>query len=152
MNATLETIRNILTTLATVAIVPILGAVAKYVIAYYNKKEESVDSDVKINQHNHYLKILSNSVTDAVNTVNQTYVDNLKKKGEFKEENYIEAIDKATTIIEAILPREVKNGLKEGLTEEEWDEFLSAKIESFIKQNKEKADKKTDNGEGSIDG
>ena len=73
-------------------------------------------------------------ITSAVNTVQQTYVDNMKKQGKFTSENQKEAFDKAVNIVKTQLTIELKTYIQEHFGDVE--EYIKTQIESVIYQIK----------------
>ena len=74
--------------------------------------------------------------TSAVNTIQQTYVDYMKKEGKFTEERQKEAFDRAVSIVKTQLTPELKNYITEHFGDIE--EYIKTQIESIIYQNKTK--------------
>lgn len=73
-------------------------------------------------------------MTNSVNTIQQTYVDSMKKQGKFTEENQKEAFNRALTIVKTQLTPELNSYIQEHFGDVE--EYLRAQIESIIYQNK----------------
>lgn len=73
-------------------------------------------------------------MTNSVNTIQQTYVDTMKKQGKFTEENQKEAFNRALTIVKTQLTPELNSYIQEHFGDVE--EYLRAQIESIIYQNK----------------
>ena len=73
-------------------------------------------------------------MTNSVNTIQQTYVDSMKKQGKFTEENQKEAFNRALTIVKTQLTPELNSYIQEHFGDIE--EYLRAQIESIIYQNK----------------
>ena len=111
------------------------------VVAYYGRKVLKIGferlRDVnEIEKIDHYLNILEEAVVDAVEEVNQTYVDELKEHDKFNKEAQAEAFGKAKA---KVLDRLSDAGI-EILEHSQGDvhEIVDAKIEKWVRALKKK--------------
>ena len=78
--------------------------------------------------------MLIDTITNCVIAVNQTYVDSLKKKGEFTVEAQKEAFQMVYKQVLANLTEEAREYL--GEMYEDLDEFIKVLIEAKVRENK----------------
>lgn len=97
-----------------------LGTVVTYLINKY----------VKNDKLNTILKSLSETITNSVLEVYQTYVQALKDGNMFDETAQKEALDKAIVIIKNNLPVDVMKWVKENYTD--IDAYFKSQIEAVI--------------------
>jgi len=74
-----ELLNNFLRTIIEIIIIPLLPAVAAFLIALIRKKTQEIETQIKNKELAKYMNIAENAVITAVTAVSQTYVDNLKK-------------------------------------------------------------------------
>jgi hypothetical protein len=74
-------------------------------------------------------------IRDAVDTTSQTYVDALKKAGNFTEESQKIAFSKTFETVKALLDEETKTLLETAYTD--LDKWIEVQVESYIKAKKE---------------
>jgi hypothetical protein len=103
-------------------------ALVSFICAYVNAKTKQL-----IN--NKYINSAIESVTDAVNTVTQTYVDAIKRDGAFTKEAQDEAKKKAIEIAETLITVDAQKAINE--TYGDFSKWLDSKIESTISANKQ---------------
>lgn len=112
-------------------------AVAKYVVDLINKKINEIQVNTEISKYdklNKYVDDAQDAIAKAVLTVSQVYVDSLKNSNSFTPEAQKEAKNKAIEIAKELITEEAKNAI---LTlYKDYDAFLDATIEAFVKQNK----------------
>ena len=87
----METVKDILYILITTA-VPVL---VTYLCKFLNTKWTEGKAKIENEKIATTLDNVVNMVLDVVEAVNQTFVDELKKKGEFTEEAAVEAFNKS---------------------------------------------------------
>lgn len=86
-----EVISTLLTSIIT-AVVPILSAC---VIVYIKTWRDKTIAETDNTKHQQYITEITDAVSAAVTATSQTYVDALKKNGEFTVEAQQEALKKA---------------------------------------------------------
>lgn len=94
--------------------------------------------DVRIQR---LLREVGNAVADAVAAMNQKYVDDLKKNGEFKEEQQKEILQRAISAALKSLSDDAQEYLK--TTYGDTEAYLETRIEAQINENKRVAQKQT---------
>lgn len=94
--------------------------------------------DVRIQR---LLREVGNAVADAVAAMNQKYVDDLKKNGEFKEEQQKEILQRAISAALKSLSDDAQEYLK--TTYGDTTAYLETRIEAQINENKRVAQKQT---------
>lgn len=94
--------------------------------------------DVRIQR---LLREVGNAVADAVAAMNQKYVDDLKKNGEFKEEQQKEILQRAISAALKSLSDDAQEYLK--TTYGDTEAYLETRIEAQINKNKRVAQKQT---------
>ena len=97
-----EVLLNILSVVVTAVILPLISYAGTRLITYLNSK-------IKDEKSRELLIQATDVVTNAVRAVFQTYVDSLKKSGNFGAEAQIEALNRAKDIALSQLSDEVKN-------------------------------------------
>ena len=97
-----EVLLNILSVVVTAVILPLISYAGTRLITYLNSK-------IKDEKSRELLIQATDVVTNAVRAVFQTYVDSLKKSGNFGVEAQFEALNRAKDIALSQLSDEVKN-------------------------------------------
>lgn len=101
-------------------IVPII---AKYIVKYSKSKTSNI-----------YINTAIKAVTDAVISINQTFVDGMKKNGTFDKEAQDIAKEKAYNATLSLLSSEVKTYLE---SHTDMKEYINTLIETKVKEVKE---------------
>ena len=96
-----EILLNILSVVVTAVILPLISYAGTRLISYLNSK-------IKDEKARELLTQATGVVTNAVRAVFQTYVESLKKSGNFGAEAQLEALNKAKEIALSQLSEEVK--------------------------------------------
>ena len=96
-----EILLNILSVVVTAVILPLISYAGTRLISYLNSK-------IKDEKARELLSQATQVVTNAVRAVFQTYVESLKKSGNFGAEAQLEALNKAKEIALSQLSEEVK--------------------------------------------
>ena len=97
-----EVLLNILSVVVTAVILPLISYAGTRLISYLNSK-------IKDEKARELLSQATAVVTNAVRAVFQTYVDSLKKSGNFGAEAQLEALNKTKDIALSQLSEEVKD-------------------------------------------
>ncbi len=122
-----EIILNIISVIVTSVVIPLLTYLGVKLNAYLKTKIESEKL------HNH-LDNAIDAVTIAVSTVMQTYVESLKKNGNFTQEAQIEAFKQAKETALKLITDEVKNAISANFGD--FNTWLEALIETKVKEIK----------------
>lgn len=126
----LEFIKDIL----EVCIVPIIGVIGGYIIAFVNKKREQMEAKVEDETLEKYIGLVSNLITDCVAATQQTYVQALKDKDMFDENAQKEALEMTFNAVKSLLSDKATECLLEAFTD--LDSYIKYKIEAEINKNK----------------
>ena len=105
-----------------------------YVVAFINAKTQELKAKYNSNMEQKYIERINDIITTSVLTTTQTYVESLKKKGEFGVEAQKEAFNKTKDAVMGLLTDE----LKEFITESFGDIniYLTNQIETSVSKNK----------------
>jgi LPS O-antigen subunit length determinant protein (WzzB/FepE family) len=130
-----ELLNNFLNSIINIIIIPLLPAVAAFLIAFIRKKTKEIEAQIKNKELAKYINIAENAVITAVTAVNQTYVDNLKKSnGELSACEQKVAFEMARKKAIAI----IGDAALDALTElyKDFDTWLDNQIEYSVSQLK----------------
>lgn len=117
-----------------ILLVPVLGAVATFLIALINAKKEEIKQNTDNALAKKYLDLVSNTVIACVSATNQTYVEAMKENNLFDEEAQKIAFQQTYNAVMSIISEDVKTYLEEIVGD--FDEFITAKIEAEVNQQK----------------
>lgn len=126
----MEFVKNLLYILITAAVPVLTTYVCKFL---YTKWTES-KVNIKNEQIQDTLDKVTNMVLDVVQATNQTFVDSLKKNGEFTKEAAIEAFNKSKETVVKMLSDDAVTIITEVYGD--IDVYLDTLIESLVKQLK----------------
>lgn len=128
-----ELIQNILYILITGVGVLLIKCSMNFINAKIN--ELQTEKEIKDNELlNQYIDMVQQIVYDVVLMVSQTYVDSLKKSGNFNEEAQKQAKDMAIEMAKTLISEEAKNAII--TVYNDFDNYLASLIESVVKQSK----------------
>ena len=135
------TLLGLLSSIFEVCIIPLLGVLTTFVVAYLKAKKEEILAKIATNKTQEeqelaskYLNMVEQTVTNCVIATNQTYVDSLKSEGKFDAEAQKIAFDKTMNAVLAILTDDAKVYLTQIFGD--LNVFLSNLIESQVNINK----------------
>lgn len=114
---------NIISIVVTAVIVPLISLLGTKLIQWIGTK-------IKDEKAAAFLSKASEIVLSAVKSVFQTYVDSLKKSGDFDAEAQKTALNKATVIIKSQLGTELIDYIKKNYGY--LDAWISTQVESTI--------------------
>ena len=126
LSVTLEVLMSVL-----IVTLPIL---AKYIIGFVGTKVANLKLNTKNENEARLLDAINATVADAVNFVSQTFVDALKKSGDFTVENQKIAMSLAVDKVKENLSEEAKEFLMANF--DDMTSWITTKIEATIKTNK----------------
>lgn len=118
-----EVLLNILSVVVTTVILPLISYAGTRLITYLNSK-------IKDEKAKEFLSQATTVVTNAVRAVFQTYVESLKKSGNFGAEAQLEALNKAKDIALSQLSEEVKEYISKNYGD--INNWLTTQIEATI--------------------
>lgn len=117
-----------------VCIIPLLGVLVPFVIKWIRTKTATLAENANNETAKKYIRMLTDTVTNAVIAVNQTYVDALKGKNAFTAEAQQEAFTMAYTAVLNNLTDEAKVYLNEAYGDLE--SYIKVLIEAKVHENK----------------
>ena len=126
----MEFVKNLLYILITAAVPVLTTYICKFL---YTKWTES-KVNIKNEQIQGTLDKVTNMILDVVQATNQTFVDSLKKNGEFTKEAAIEAFNKSKETVVKMLSDDAVAIITEVYGD--IDVYLDTLIESLVKQLK----------------
>ena len=110
-----------------VCIIPLLGLLTGYLIDYIKTKTNSAKLDK-------YVDMLNDTITECVLATKQTYVEALKKNGNFDETAQKEAFEKTKEAVMNILSADAKEYLT--TVYGDLNAYVNQKIESEVNLTK----------------
>lgn len=116
------------------AAIPVLSA---YLIKLINELKDKAAAQTDSIKLQDYFAEIASAITVAVSTTSQTYVDALKKSGEFTKEAQMEAAQKALTICVASLSPAATKFIESVYGDVK--EYLMARIEAEVRNQKTKS-------------
>ena len=122
-----ELLLNILSVVVTTIIIPLITFLGIKLNTYLKSK-------VQNEKMQNYLDAATKAVTLAVTTTMQTYVDNLKKSGNFTAEAQQEAFKRAKEKALTLITQDAKNALE--TLYGDFNEWLTLQIETTVKDIK----------------
>lgn len=126
---------ELLAQIMEVVIIPLLGVLTAYIVKLVNTKINEISEKRNNELEKKYLDMLSKTVTECVMATTQTYVDSLKKKGEFTVEAQKEAFNQTYTAVMTILSEDAKEYLNEAVGD--LNLYITQKIEAEVGINKQ---------------
>lgn len=114
-----------------IAAVPVLTA---YFCKFLSAKKEETDQRMKDSAGKNLLDTAFDAVVKAVTCTNQTYVDTLKKSGQFTVENQKEAFQRSYDTAVSIMTQEAKDFISEAYGS--LSGWLTVQIEAQVKNEK----------------
>lgn len=135
------TLLGLLSSVFEVCIIPLLGVLTAFIVAFLKAKKEEILAGIEANKTQEekelatkYLNMVEETVTNCVIATNQTYVDSLKAEGKFDAEAQKIAFEKTLNAVLAILSEDAKQYLTQIFGD--LNIFLSNLIESQVNINK----------------
>ena len=127
----MEFFQNLLFVVLTAAVPILTTYLCKFLYEKWNTAKQQI-SNKKIQE---ILGQVIDTVYNCVQTVNQTFTDELKKKGEFTEEAAKEAFDMCKDMVLKMLSEDAKKIIIQVYGD--IDIYLNTLIESTVKQSKQ---------------
>lgn len=118
----------------TMVVLPLLTAVSGFVVAYLQKKTKALAQKIQNEKVQYYVYEAADAILAAVEMVSQTYVSELKEKGEFDKAAQKEAFYKAKTAAMKMLSDEAVQILSAAYGD--FDAWVESKIEQLVAQTK----------------
>jgi hypothetical protein len=126
--------QELLNTILTAVVVPILIALTGFIVAFINKKIEELKVKVQAQELAKYIDIAEDAIVASVSLVSQTVVDYLKANGGWNEEAAKEAFATARGRAIVIMGSSAIKALS--LAYGDFDAWLDAKIEEAVREGK----------------
>lgn len=126
----MEFVKDLLYILITAAVPVLTTYVCKFLYAKWTESKVNIKNE----QIQDTLDKVTNMVLDVVQATNQTFVDSLKKNGEFTKEAAIEAFNKSKETVVKMLSDDAVAIITEVYGD--IDVYLDTLIESLVKQLK----------------
>jgi hypothetical protein len=117
-----------------VCIIPLLGTLTIFLIKWINAKSAQLQTTVDNETLKKYIGMLDSTITSCVLTTTQTYVESLKKQGQFDAEAQKIAFQQTKDAVLVILSDEAKEYLTAALGD--LDTYINTKIEAEVNLNK----------------
>lgn len=115
-------------------IFPLLIALSGYLIAFINNKSKALKENAKSDKEKKYINMLNSTITDCVIATTQTYVESLKKQGQFDIEAQKVAFTMTYNAVINLLTEEAEEYLSEAVGD--LNLYITQRIESEVKLNK----------------
>lgn len=125
---------ELLSRIMEICVFPLLALLTTYVVQIIRAKMGEISNRQENALAQKYLDMLTDTITNCVIAVNQTYVDALKKRGEFGADAQKEAFERVYKQVMANLTLEARSYL--GEIYGDLDEFIKILIEAKVHENK----------------
>lgn len=113
---------------------PLLIALGAYAVKLINSKAEQIKDKHGNEKLDKYIDMLNQTVSDCVLATTQTYVETLKKEGQFTAEANKKAFEMTFNNVMAILSDDAKDYLNTAVGD--LDSYVTSKIEATVKASK----------------
>ena len=117
-----------------VCLIPLLGILTKYLVAYIAMKSEEMQKQAKNELAQTYLQMAGETIMACVIATNQTYVESLKAQGKFDKEAQEIAFNKTLESVLTLLNDEVKEYITEVFGD--LNAYLNTQIEAAVNGTK----------------
>lgn len=125
---------KILQEIFEVCIIPLLGILTYYLVNFIKLKSNEIFNRVENQKEKKYLTMLAETVCQCVVATNQTYVESLKKQGQFDWAAQKIAFENTYEAVLKILSDESKTYLEQAVGDLE--EYIRNLIEAEVSKNK----------------
>lgn len=133
---------GLLSSIFEVCIIPLLGVLTAFAVAFLKAKKEEILAKIATNKSQEekdlaakYLDMVEKTVANCVMATTQTYVDSLKQEGKFDADAQKVAFNKTMNAVLAILTDDAKDYLTQIFGD--LNIYLTNLIESQVKINKD---------------
>lgn len=117
-----------------VCIIPLLGILTTFIVKFINAKMNQISEGRDSELEKKYLQMLNSTITDCVIATTQTYVEALKKQGEFDAEAQKVAFTLTFESVSNLLTEEAKEYLSAAVGD--LNLYITQKIEAEVQLNK----------------
>lgn len=125
---------NLLYDIFEVAIIPLLGVLVAYGVAFLRAKGTELQTKTDNDIMDKYISMLTNTITDCVIATNQTYVEALKQQGSFDAEAQKTAFDLTYQAVIRVLSDDAKEYLANAYGD--LNIYIGNLIEAEVNRNK----------------
>lgn len=125
---------ELLQTLLYTVITTILPIITAYIISFLKAKRDEKLQNINNEYIRNTLKDAMDIILDTVDTISQTFVDDLKKDGKFDKDKQKEALEKAINQAKKLMSEEAISLIIEKYND--LDEWIRTQIEAYIKAKK----------------
>ena len=125
---------NLLADIFEVCIIPLLGVLTAYVVKYIQVKSAEITKNTDNTLIDKYTGMLADTISACVLATNQTYVEALKKQGNFDAEAQKNAFNMTLDAVMNILNEDAKEYLSEAFGD--LNSYIASQIEASININK----------------
>ena len=117
-----------------VCVIPLLGILTAYIVKYIQVKSAEITKNTDNTLINKYTGMLADTISACVLATNQTYVEALKKQGNFDAEAQKNAFNMTLNAVMEILSEDAKKYLSEAFGD--LNSYITSQIEASININK----------------
>ena len=125
---------NLLADIFEVCIIPLLGVLTAYIVKYIQVKSAEITKNTDNTLIDKYTGMLADTISACVLATNQTYVEALKKQGNFDAEAQKNAFNMTLDAVMNILSEDAKEYLSEAFGD--LNSYIASQIEASININK----------------
>ena len=125
---------NLLADIFEVCIIPLLGVLTAYIVKYIQVKSAEITKNTDNTLIDKYTGMLADTISACVLATNQTYVEALKKQGNFDAEAQKNAFNMTLDAVMSILSEDAKEYLSEAFGD--LNSYIASQIEASININK----------------
>lgn len=125
---------NLLADIFEVCIIPLLGVLTAYIVKYIQVKSAEITKNTDNTLIDKYTGMLADTISACVLATNQTYVEELKKQGNFDVEAQKNAFNMTLNAVMNILSEDAKKYLSEAFGD--LNSYIASQIEASININK----------------
>ena len=112
----------------------ILPLLIVYATTFLKVKIKEYEEQLNNDQLNKYIDAATNAISKAVISVNQTYVDTLKKQGKFDAESQAKAKQMAIDKAKELITEDSKEAIN--TLYNDFEAYLNDAIEALVRENK----------------
>ena len=128
--------KDIVTSIFEMIIIPLLSLVSIYIIRWVNAKTNFIKEESDNVYIDKYLTMLDKTIASTVTAINQTYVDDLKKQNKFDLDAQKHAFEQVYNTVVSSLSEEAEFYLNEVITD--LNAYITNKIEETVHEVKKK--------------
>ena len=128
--------KDIVTSIFEMIIIPLLSLVSIYIIRWVNEKTNFIKEESDNVYIDKYLTMLDKTIASTVTAINQTYVEDLKKQNKFDLDAQKHAFEQVYNTVVSSLSEEAEFYLNEVITD--LNAYITNKIEETVHEVKKK--------------